>query len=192
MDLIKTTSLTALSTLVKLSSGFIVNKIMAVYVGPTGLAVLGQFRDFLALITSFGSGATDSGIVKYSSETENVEERNKILVSAVAISVCVSIILSLIIFLLKDYISFKVFGTTKYIDVFVIACLFLPIISINPVILNFLNGIRRIKEFIFINISSSLVSALFISLLTFEYGTKGALYALILSPVVVFFSPYTY
>lgn len=189
MDLIKTTFLTAASTLVKLGSGFVVNKLIAVYIGPTGLAILGQFRDFFSLIGSFGSGATDSGIVKYTSENESIKERSKILISAVFISICVSILLSSIIFGFKDVLSYRLIGNSKYIDVFILAGLFLPIISINSIILNFLNGIRCIKEFVLINISSSLVNLTLISILTFNLGIKGALYALILSPGVVFFFP---
>ena len=42
MTLIKTSVLTGISTVIQVISGFIVTKVIAVYVGPAGLAIIGQ------------------------------------------------------------------------------------------------------------------------------------------------------
>jgi PST family polysaccharide transporter len=47
MTLIKTSVLTGISTIIKVISAFVINKVIAIYVGPSGLAIVGQLQNFL-------------------------------------------------------------------------------------------------------------------------------------------------
>ncbi|MEL6948786.1 MAG: DegT/DnrJ/EryC1/StrS family aminotransferase [Pseudomonadota bacterium] len=44
------------------------NKILAIYVGPAGYAVLGQFQNAVQMITTLASGAINTGVTKYTAE----------------------------------------------------------------------------------------------------------------------------
>ncbi len=57
MTLIKTSLLNAIAVVIKMLTLLGINKILAVYVGPTGYAALGQFQNAVQMITTFGSGA---------------------------------------------------------------------------------------------------------------------------------------
>ena len=59
-------------------NGFVVVKIIAIYVGPSGLAFIGQFQNFLSILMSFATGAINSGVVKYTAEyrDDEVEKQN--------------------------------------------------------------------------------------------------------------------
>ena len=50
MTLIKTSILSAIATIIKIISGFIVTKVIAVYIGPSGLALIGQLQNFINLV----------------------------------------------------------------------------------------------------------------------------------------------
>lgn len=50
MTLIKTSVLSAIATIIQVISGFIVTKVIAVYVGPAGLAIIGQLQNFINLV----------------------------------------------------------------------------------------------------------------------------------------------
>ena len=50
MTLIKTSVLSAIATIIKIISGFVINKVVAIYVGPSGLAIIGQLQNFMELI----------------------------------------------------------------------------------------------------------------------------------------------
>ena len=72
MTLIKTSVLTAISTIIKLIAGFVINKVIAIYVGPSGLAVVGQLQNFMSIITTISNGAITNGIVKYTAEYRSI------------------------------------------------------------------------------------------------------------------------
>ena len=71
MTLIKTSVLTAISTIITVISAFVINKVVAMYAGPTGLALIGQLKDF---VTNISNGAITQGIVKYTAEYETIEK----------------------------------------------------------------------------------------------------------------------
>ena len=79
MTLIKTSLLTAISTIVKILSGFVINKFMAIYVGPSGIAIVGQLQSFMTMITTLSNGAISQGVVKYTAEYTSIEKKKKYL-----------------------------------------------------------------------------------------------------------------
>ena len=78
MTLIKTSVLTGISTVIKLVSAFVINKVIAIYIGPSGLAIVGQLQSFTSIITTFSNGAISSGIVKYTAEYQDIEDNIEI------------------------------------------------------------------------------------------------------------------
>lgn len=81
MTLIKTSVLTGISTIIKVISAFVINKVIAIYVGPSGLAIVGQLQNFMELIVTFSNGAISNGIVKYTAEYQTIEQKQKIFSS---------------------------------------------------------------------------------------------------------------
>lgn len=68
MALIKTSLLNAIAVVIKMITMLGINKILAVYVGPAGYAALGQFQNAVQMIATFGSGAINTGVTKYTAE----------------------------------------------------------------------------------------------------------------------------
>ncbi len=48
MQLIKTSFFSGIITIIRIASGFVANKVVAVYTGPSGVAVIGAFTNFIA------------------------------------------------------------------------------------------------------------------------------------------------
>ena len=119
MTLIKTSVLTAISTIITVISAFIINKVLAVYVGPSGLALVGQLKDFVTIITTFSNGAISQGIVKYTAEYETIEEKQKVFSTSIIISLVCSTIISVLLFILSDYLSVKILKDTQTTTVWV-------------------------------------------------------------------------
>ena len=57
MTLIKTSLLSFIATVVKLLAALVINKAVALYIGPSGLAVIGQFQNMLQLAMTASQGA---------------------------------------------------------------------------------------------------------------------------------------
>lgn len=119
MTLIKTSVLTGISTVIKLISAFVINKVIAIYIGPSGLAVVGQLQNFTSIITTFSNGAISNGIVKYTAEYQTIEEKQKIFSSSVVISLICSLIISIFLFGFSGYLSELILKDSSYSSVFI-------------------------------------------------------------------------
>src|SRR5699024_11289272 len=77
--LIKTSLLNAIAVVVKILTLLGLNKILAIYVGPAGYAAIGNFQNAVQMITTFGSGAINTGVVKYTAEYYDDEEKQRLV-----------------------------------------------------------------------------------------------------------------
>ncbi len=187
MTLIKTSVLTAISTIITVISAFIINKVLAVYVGPSGLALVGQLKDFVTIITTFSNGAISQGIVKYTAEYETIEEKQKVFSTSIIISLVCSTIISVLLFILSDYLSVKILKDSQYSGVFIVFGLTVFLFALNVILMSILNGQKEIKKYVLANIANSLVTLFVTSILIFQLNIIGALYALVINQSVVFF-----
>jgi PST family polysaccharide transporter len=187
MTLIKTSVLTAISTIIKVISGFVINKVIALYVGPSGLAVVGQLQNFMSIITTFSNGAITSGIVKYTAEYQTIEQKQKIFSSSIVISLVCSLIVSIFLFGFSEYLSELILKDVQYSSVFVVFGLTVFLFALNTVLMSILNGQKEIKKYVLVNIASSIFSLFFTSFLIMQLNLMGALYALVVNQSVIFF-----
>lgn len=187
MTLIKTSVLTGISTVIKLVSAFVINKVIALYIGPTGLAIVGQLQNFTSIITTFSNGAISSGIVKYTAEYQDIEEKKKIFSSSIVISLICSLIISIFLFGFSDYLSELILKDIQYSSVFIIFGATIFLFALNMVLISILNGQKEIKKYVLVNIAGSIFSLVFTSILIMQLNLMGALYAMVLNQSVMFF-----
>ena len=187
MTLIKTSVLTGISTVIKLVSAFVINKVIALYIGPTGLAIVGQLQSFTSIITTFSNGAISSGIVKYTAEYQDIEEKKKIFSSSIVISLICSLIISIFLFGFSDYLSELILKDIQYSSVFIIFGATIFLFALNMVLISILNGQKEIKKYVLVNIAGSIFSLVFTSILIMQLNLMGALYAMVLNQSVIFF-----
>jgi len=188
MTLIKTSMLSAVATLIKILSGFIITKVIAVYIGPSGLALIGQLQNFIMLVKTVAGDFLKTAITKYTAEYENDENKKYDLWSS---SFKLAFILNLVAFVGLIYfssdLSYYLFQTVEYTFIFKILAISLPFFVSNTILLSILNGQKQIKQYIFLNIMLSIVSLFIVVILSVLYEVKGALVAYIASQSIVFF-----
>ncbi|WP_141052060.1 O-antigen translocase [Aliarcobacter cryaerophilus] len=187
MTLIKTSVLTAISTIITVISAFVVNKVVAIYAGPTGLALIGQLKDFVTMLTNISNGAITQGIVKYTAEYQDIEEKKKIFSSSIVISLICSLIISIFLFVFSDYLSELILKDIQYSSVFIIFGATIFLFALNMVLISILNGQKEIKKYVLVNIAGSIFSLVFTSILIMQLNLMGALYAMVLNQSVMFF-----
>jgi len=193
MNLIKTSVLTGLSTFIKIISGFVINKMIAIYIGPSGLALIGQLQNFITITSTYANGAINNGIVKYVSEYQNEEEKKtKIISSGLIISLFFSVLTGIFLLLFSKKISFLILKTENYYQIIILFGFTIILFALNAYFLSVLNGLKKIKTYVTINILSSIIGLLITCLLIFLYNLKGALIALVINQSVVFFITFIY
>lgn len=186
--ILKVFSFTALSTLVKMLTGLISVKVVAIIIGPAGIALLGQLNNFTTIIMTVASGGISNGITKYIAEYRDSEEKVKILLSTgIRIIICCSFICGLLLISFHSFLSRFLMQSPDYGYVFFIFGMTVFLYALNLMINSILNGYKEFKKYITINIIGSIVGLLFSLALVFILGLKGALISAVTFQSVIFF-----
>ncbi|WAI88445.1 Lipid III flippase [Psychrobacter sp. SC65A.3] len=179
MNLLKTSALNGIAVLIKTVTMFILNKVLAVYVGPSGYAVIGQFQNFIQIVTSFAGGAINTAVIKYTAQYyENENRQRAIWRTAGSIVLLFSIMIAFLILILQKQLSIYIFQTAEFQSVFVWFAVFLLFFNFNALFLAILNGKKEILKLVIANIIGSLFSLVITGVLAFKFGLYGALIAL--------------
>lgn len=185
MNFIKTSLYSGISTAISLLVRLISNKIVAVYLGTNGIFLLGQLKDFLRLSNVLSGFGIENGIIKYTSQfQESDEELKKILSTSFKIHLIFSLIFSILILffsnIIAEYLSLD-FESKFY---FLVLSISVISFSIHTLLMSIINGVKRIKLYVTINVVSVIISAIVMITLVLKYAVIGALYALIINQII--------
>ncbi|WP_433780614.1 O-antigen translocase [Flavobacterium anhuiense] len=188
-NLFKITSLNSLSVALKIGIGLITSKILAVFVGPSGMALVGNLRNFLTSLENISTLGFQNGIVKYTAESEKSRIELQKIISTVFIALIgVAILLSIILFCSASYWNEKIFGdNTEYLIVFKTLSFVLPTYGLSIFFIAVINGLGKFKKVISINIIGNIVGLLTSVFLILQFKTTGALMAIVMAPALLFF-----
>lgn len=176
------TIFTGLLALSKMLAGFIVAKAVAIYTGPSGIAILGQLQSFNNVINSVVSAPVGNGLVKYTAKYHDQGYQTckpwwKASIQ-LALLIC-SIAVPLLVFMSQN-ISEWLFATSDYKRYIVIFSLMLPLTTIGTMIGSIINGQQNYKRFIFLGIASVIFSTAIMLLAIKLAKLEGALIAVAL------------
>ncbi len=187
-DLVKVSSKTGIATGVKLAASFIVSKVLAILVGPSGIAILGQLSNVGNIIQSLSTGGITIGVTKYVSEySDDRAAQQKIINNALKITFICSAICTIAVLLSYRYLGDCFFHTEKYNSVILILGSTLFLFSFNSLITSIINGFKNFRLYVIINIATSVISLIATIALVYYWGVYGALLAFVLAPAIVFF-----
>ena len=188
MNFIKTSIYSAASTTISLLVKLITNKVIALYLGTNGMFLMGQLKDFLKIGNTLGTMGIETGTVKYTSELNNKEKDFKDLVgTSFKIHLYSSLIIIGLILIFYNYLTLSISKEMSEINNYsfkYLLCFSIISFSIQTFIMSVLNGLKKIKIFILINIIATIISGGILIFLVINYFTVGAYYALILSPII--------
>lgn len=189
MNLLKTSILNGVAVLIKTATLFILNKILAVYVGPAGYAAIGQFQNFIQMANTFAGSAINTAVIKYTAEYyEDENKQRAIWKSAGSIVFLFSLIFSFLILIFQKQLSLYLFQTVIYQSVFVWFGIFLIFFNSNTLLLAILNGKKEILKLVVANIIGSILSLAIVGTLAVKYHLYGALVALSIYQSIAFLS----
>lgn len=188
MKLIKTSFFSAIITIIRIGSGFIAGKVVALFTGPAGVALIGQFTNFISIVLAFANGAINSGVIKYAAEYNDDELKLKKLFStSLRISVYCSVFFGVVLLLVANYASQLLFDSYLYVNPIRVLGITIILYSLNSLLIAILNGLKEIAIYTLVNTVGSVVGLLFTVILVFYFQIIGALYALVLTQSIVFF-----
>ncbi|EOR5933513.1 O181 family O-antigen flippase, partial [Escherichia coli] len=166
----------------------IINKVISIFIGPSGIALIGQFQNLIQMTNTLSQGGILSGVTKYTAEynKHSPENLENLWGTALRIITFLSIIIGLLLFFFAGTLSSYLFSTQGY-SVFIqlLGCVTI-FTSVNNYALAILNGLKKIKLYVLVNIYQSIISLILSILFVILYSLKGAFLALILNQSVVF------
>lgn len=185
MNLLSTTLWSGLATALRLASGLVVAKMVAIAGGPAALAVFGQFQNFLVLMAGISGALFQSGIVKYVAEyRDNKDELAGILATAIKLSALVAFTGSIILLMFHHAIAELVLHQSGWSSLFLVTGIVLPLLVTNGTALALLNGMGQIRHYLMLNALTSFINMLAVVILSLWHGVEGALYGLLVGPIL--------
>ncbi len=191
MNFVKTSFYSGIGTAVNIVVRLVTNKIIAVYLGTNGMFLLGQLRDFLKFTTVFSNLGTTNGTIKYVSDhKEDIGRLKQYLITGFNIHLICSVIVGVLTFLFNKQLSVYLFDDSQYSTYLNVLALSLVTLSLHTFFMSVLNGMKKIKLYVIINIISALISAVVLVLLVLYFDTIGALYAFAVNQILILLISY--
>ena len=181
-------SLNAISVIVRILSGLITSKVIAIFVGPAGMGLLKNLRNFMTTAEGVATIGFPNGIIKFATEAREDQGRQlKLYSTAAACLLLVSVVSFLVLFLFANRWSLFVFGDLTYSNMFKILAIALPLYAVSLFITAVVTGLGETKKVIYISISGHISGLLGTVLLAFYHGIFGAMLSLAAVPAPLFF-----
>lgn len=188
MKLVSTVSWSALATIIRLANGFVSVKVVALLIGPIGIALIGQFGNLTSIIMTLALGGISSGVIKYTSQyKEKPEELHKVWHTITWVSGVLSLPVIVVLLVFHNWLAQEFLHDAKYGSIMVVFAFSLGFYVTNSLLLNILNGLHEIKRFNFLNTLNSTMGLLVTISLVYQYKVYGALLAIVISQSITFF-----
>jgi PST family polysaccharide transporter len=192
-QLVKTSILNGIANAVKILTSLVSSKIAAVYLGPSGVALLGQFQNFTQMAMTLSTVGINAGTTKYTAEYyDDPAKRKAILSTGLMMTFAGVVIVSSVVFLGRGYFSRILLHTDQYVSVFGILAVTLVLFALNAYFMAVLNGFKEFKKVVGVNMATSVIGLLIAIILVISYGVYGAFLGVILSQTLVFFITLTF
>ena len=186
MTMLRTSLLNGVAVAVKVASALALNKILAVYVGPAGYAIIGQFQNAVSIIVNLAGGLVATGVTKTTAQHFDDEaKQHAVWQTAIRFSLIASLLAGFGLLFMGSMLSEWLLHRADMSGVFVWLALSLPAMAANNLLLAIVNGKKEVGTYVIANIIGSLASMLVIGLLAFYFGLYGALVAFTINPAIV-------
>jgi len=188
MTLIKTSLLNGIAVVIKMLTLLGLNKILAIYVGPSGYAALGQFQNAVQMITTLASGAINTGVTKYTAEYhEDEAKQHAVWRTAGTISLTGSVLVAIAVIAFNKPLAGWFLKDESLGSVFIWFAATLVLFVFNTLLLAILNGKKEIQRYVTANIAGSLFALAVTTVMAIQLGLYGALVALAIYQSLTFF-----
>lgn len=178
MNLVSTSLKNSIQVIVRFAISVLNIKIVAVLVGPSGMALVSQLNNVLQVGLSFSNLGIKDGIVKYIAQHKDDKgTQNKYISTSIIAVLFTSILIGIIAFIFSKNLSEHYLKTDEYYLIFRFASIFLVASSLLNLLLSILNGLEQQKYFIITNIVLSVSGFLVALSAVLVWGLDGLLWA---------------
>ncbi|MFV8442796.1 O-antigen translocase [Flavobacterium sp. LB2P44] len=184
--LLKLVSLNSISVVMSFVLGIISTKIVSVYLGTSGMALLGSLRNFTAMMKSIATLGINNSLIKLFVENkEDKKELGIIYATFFWFFLLIATVLGLLILLFANTISELLLFTNSFANPIRFFGLLLPLIVINTFWIAIYNALEQYKKIIVLQIISNVLIFGFTAFLIVKNAINGGLLAVVFGELLM-------
>lgn len=188
IDIVKVFSLNAMSTFIRMLAGMISVKVVALIIGPAGIAVLGQLKNLESILLGLANGGINNGITKYVAEYKDDESAIKLYISnAFKITLIATFAVAIVLIFGCQQLSSLILLTDEYYYVFLVFGFTIILYTLNLLLISILNGYKQFKKYVIVNICGTIFGLIYSVILVVVWGLPGAMINTVTYQSVIFF-----
>ena len=182
--LIKLVGINSVHIAVKIVINALMSKLIAIYAGTLGMALMGNLRNLLQGLQTFSVLGVEQGLVKFTAQYQKDKDQLKRYFStAWVMSVISTIILSAILLILSRWLAQYMFNG-QYVNLIRVVAICLPFYVIFAFISSLLQGMEFYRSYVFMQIAITIAIFVISAGLIFQYKVTGALYSIVIAIIV--------
>lgn len=184
--IIKAARLNLTNISIRILAGILISKFIAIYIGPQGMALIGNLRNFLSTLQTMAISGLYKGVVKFVSQfKEDATELSKTLSTVFYFGFFSSVFLAMLCYYNAELINDFIFSDTfNYVYIIETLAIVLPFYALNMFAFAIMNGFSKHKNLLLINILGQIVGLLVTLLLIYQENIDGALMAIVITPAL--------
>ena len=177
MSLVKTSLLTSFSQVVNILFKLIINKVIALFLGPSAYSYIGQFQNFISTLSALSSCGFSTGVTTLTAqERDNKSTQKEVWNTAIAFCMICSIGLVVLIALFSNKFALSLFAESDFQSIILFSTFFIPILGLNLIFTSIFTGIGNIKTVIKANLITSFFYLISFTIGAIYFGIKGTLF----------------
>ncbi len=170
----------------RIVAGILISKFIAIYIGPQGMALVGNLRNFLSVLQSIAISGLYKGVVRTVSQVkDNAIELTKTLSTVFYFGFFSSVFLAFLCYYNAEFINDLIFSSNyNYSYIIETFAIVLPFYALNMFAFSIMNGFSKHKYLLLINILGQILGLLVTLLLIYQENIDGALLGIVITPAL--------
>jgi len=175
-----------MSVAVSMVTGILSTKIIAMFLGAPGMALLGSFRNFATMAKSVSTLGISNAIVKlYVENKEDKKELAAIYSTFFWLFLGIAVFIASLIIILAETISVLLFYSGEYAMPVRFFGVMIPLLVINTFWIAIYNGMQKFKRLVLIQILSNIAIFLVTAILIWKQQLIGGLLSIAIGELVM-------
>lgn len=179
----------AISNVIKFGTMLLMSKIIATYLGKEGLGLIGQLSSFVTIALVAAGGCINIGVIKYVSDynANDPHKLNAFFRTGLLTMLSLGAVCSLVLIAFSGFWARIILVNEDYADVFVLFGITIICYGLNTYYTSVINGLKQYRLLNIINMITSISGLILSYVLTVNFHTRGAFYAIITNQSIIFF-----
>lgn len=174
----------AASTLIKVLGGFVVIKLIAMFLGPQGLGHLGQLMSFVMVVILFAGGGITNALIQSLAAAPSIIERQRCLAAGIKICVAEILLAAVMLIVFASHLAQLLLHDASMAHIFYLLAATQALAGAGNILLAVFSVMKRIRIIVLANILGTIIGVITFSILIYQGAAMGAAYGLVVFPAV--------